>query len=233
MFGVDGGGLTYDTFWASNSLRGCIAATLSVKVLKEGVHSGDSSGIVPSSFRILRQLLDRIEDPKTGEMVPDFNVVIPPQRYADCVNLGRKHEKEIMNKYPFVQGMTPVADKIEWNVLNNVWKPTLCITGADGMPPTAVAGNVMRPETVLKLSIRLPPTCDAKQAGIRLKEILEKDPPYGAEVKCNIIAAMPGWNANEFTPELLQSISKASQNFFGKDASYNGEGGTIPLMAML
>lgn len=56
--------------------------TLNVKVLNEGVHSGDASGIVPSSFRVLRMLLDRIENSHTGEMHEDFQVNIPAERYS-------------------------------------------------------------------------------------------------------------------------------------------------------
>lgn len=65
----------------TTSLRGALIFTLDVEVLTEGVHSGDASGIVPDSFRIVRELMNRIEDPKTGLVHPDFTVNIPGVRY--------------------------------------------------------------------------------------------------------------------------------------------------------
>jgi len=82
VYCLDSGSMDYEHFWATTSLRGAVLAYVKVKVLSEGVHSGDASGIVPSSFRILRELLDRIEDSETGIVHDDFQVIIPPERYA-------------------------------------------------------------------------------------------------------------------------------------------------------
>ena len=67
-------------------------------------------------------------------------------------------------------------------MLNRTWRPALAVTGADGLPPLANAGNVLRPQTTLKLSLRLPPHVDADAATRALKALLESDPPYGAKV---------------------------------------------------
>lgn len=78
---TDSGCCTYDALWLSNSLRGNLKVDLKVQVLEQNVHSGEASGVVPSSFRILRRLLDRIEDPDTGKIIDDLQVNIPPERY--------------------------------------------------------------------------------------------------------------------------------------------------------
>src|SRR6266567_2153944 len=71
---LDSGCGNYAQLWGTTSLRGIVNGVLTVEVLTEGVHSGAASGIVPSSFRIARQLLSRLEDERTGEIVPrDFH----------------------------------------------------------------------------------------------------------------------------------------------------------------
>jgi acetylornithine deacetylase/succinyl-diaminopimelate desuccinylase-like protein len=107
------------------------------------------------------------------------------------------------------------------------------VTGVDGMPPLSSAGNVLRPHTAVKLSLRLPPTLDGKRAGDVLKQTLEKDPPYGAQVSLDLEKASTGWNAPAMSPWLTQAIDEASREFFGQPAMYMGEGGTIPFMGML
>ena len=68
---LDSGAGNYDQLWLTTSLRGNITGVLKVEILSEGVHSGDASGLVPSSFRIMRQVLDRLEDSKTGRLLPE------------------------------------------------------------------------------------------------------------------------------------------------------------------
>ncbi|MBI3637242.1 MAG: M20/M25/M40 family metallo-hydrolase, partial [Candidatus Rokubacteria bacterium] len=218
---------------ATTSLRGVVSGTLRVEVLTEGVHSGGASGIVPSSFRIIRQLLSRLEDERTGRLLPrEFHVEIPPDRLAQARAVAAALGREIHEKFPFVPGLRPVAtDSLEL-LLNNTWRPALAITGVDGIPPLADAGNVLRPLTSLKLSLRLPPTADAKAAVERLGDVLTADPPYGARVTFTGDGGT-GWNAPPMSDWLLASIDGASQAYFGKPAMFEGTGGSIPFMAML
>jgi acetylornithine deacetylase/succinyl-diaminopimelate desuccinylase-like protein len=203
-------------------------------VLNEGVHSGDASGVVPSSFRLLRQLLSRIEDEKTGRILLDgMHVEIPEERQAQAKRAAEVVDTEIFEKFPMVDGLKPMNDDLTELVLNRTWRPALSVTGVDGMPPLASAGNVLRPHTAVKLSLRLPPTADGKACGELLKEALLRDPPNGAEVKLDLEKASSGWNAPAMAPWLTQAIDEASQTFFGKPAMYMGEGGSIPFMGML
>jgi len=143
---------------------------------------------------------------------------------------------EIYDKFPLLSGMKPMfnADSdLADLVLNRTWRPALSVTGVDGIPPLASAGNVLRPHTAVKLSLRLPPTLDGKQAGERLKEELERDPPNGAHVSLELEKASSGWNAPATAQWLENAIETASAEFFGKPAMYMGEGGTIPFMGML
>src|SRR5215470_18457434 len=180
---LDSGCGDYDHLWATTSLRGIVSGTLTVEVLGEGVHSGAASGIVPSSFRVLRQVLDRLEDERTGEiLVRECHVEIPPGRLAEARAVASVIREDVVGRFPLVSGMRPVTlDPVE-ALLNNAWRPALAVTGVDGMPALADAGNVLRPKTSVKLSLRLPPTADAGRAAQRVKGVLEAEPPYGARV---------------------------------------------------
>jgi acetylornithine deacetylase/succinyl-diaminopimelate desuccinylase-like protein len=224
----------YDQLWCTTSLRGNLVGTLRAAVLTEGVHSGAASGIVPSSFRVLRLLLDRVEDATTGETrLPELRGEIPPARKQQAAAAATVLGDIVHRRFPWAGNTRPNAtDPVEL-LLNNTWRPTLSITGADGLPATGSAGNTMRPWTALKLSFRLPPTLDARYAASLVKRALETDPPLGAEVEFRIDSAMGGWNAPPVAPWLAASMQEASQAFFGKPALYMGTGGSIPFMGML
>jgi len=229
---LDSGCGTYDQFWMTSTLRGMIAIELRVDVLKEGVHSGHASGVVPSSFRIVRQLLSRIEDVETGKIIPTaLYTEIPPARikqvHATAAILGQ----DIISDLPLICKTT--TDDLAEVLLNRTWRPTLSVTGADGFPSLSNAGNVLRPYSAFKLSIRVPPHVNPQQAANTVKEIIEKDPPYGAKVTCTIEKGGPGWESPALPEWLEENIKKASLNLFGKEHGYIGEGGSIPFMGML
>ena len=231
---LDSGCANYEQLWCTTSLRGLAGGNLTIKVLSEGVHSGDASGIVPSSFRILRELLSRIEDEATGRILLEgLHVEVPAERLAQAQEAAKVVGTAVYDKFPFLPGMVPMAEDLSELVLNRTWRPALSVTGVDGMPPLSSAGNVLRPFTSVKLSLRLPPTLDGKRAGDLLKKTLEDNPPYGAQVTLDLEKASTGWNAPALSPWLSQAIEDASRDFFGQPAMYMGEGGTIPFMGML
>lgn len=231
---LDSGCGNYDQLWCTTSLRGMAGGNFTVKVLEEGVHSGDASGVVPSSFRLLRQLLSRVEDEQTGRILLDgLHAEIPADRLAQAQKVASVLGDEVYSKFPFLPGMSPMADDLTELVLNRTWRPALSVTGMDGMPPLASAGNVLRPFTSVKLSLRLPPTLDGKHGGELLAEALLRDPPNGAEVSLVLEKAATGWNAPALSPWLETAIDAASQEFFSRPAMYMGEGGSIPFMGML
>jgi acetylornithine deacetylase/succinyl-diaminopimelate desuccinylase-like protein len=231
---LDSGCGDYERLWLTTSLRGMVGGTLRVDVLDEGVHSGDASGIVPSSFRIMRQLLARLEDVETGEVIVDeLRAQIPPERIEQAKIAAAALGKEVYAKFPFVEGMKPAADDLVDMVLNRTWRPALSVTGLAGAPSPGNAGNVLRPFTEAKLSMRLPPTADAPKAAGRIKEILEADPPYGAQVTYHYEDAGSGWNAPKTEPWLAAALEDAAHTSWGKPMAQQGEGGSIPFMAML
>ncbi|WP_442681869.1 M20 family metallopeptidase [Stenotrophomonas sp. JC08] len=231
---LDSGCANYDQLWCTTSLRGLTGGNFTVKVLNEGVHSGDASGVVPSSFRLLRQLLSRIEDETTGRILLEgLHTEIPAERLEQAKRAADVVDTAIFDKFPLVEGLKPMNDDLTELVLNRTWRPALSVTGIGGMPPLESAGNVLRPETSVKLSLRLPPTANGKVCGELLKEALLRDPPNGAQVTLELEKASTGWNAPAMAPWLTQSIDDASQAFFGKPAMYMGEGGSIPFMGML
>ena len=231
---LDSGCGNYEQLWITTSLRGSIVGNLTVEVLTEGVHSGDASGIVPSSFRILRSILDRLEDPKTGRIIPEWLwVEVPENRLAEARETARILGTSVWDKFPFIDGMQPVSDDALELLLNRTWRPALSYTGQAGFPDLVQGGNVLRPKTSLKLSLRLPPTLDATDVDRRLRELLENDPPYGARVTFEPEKGGTGWEAPQVEPWLEESLSRASEAFFGKAMTTFGEGGSIPFMGML
>ena len=224
----------YDQLWCTTSLRGNLTGSLTVEVLTEGVHSGTATGIVPSCFRILRQLLGRIEDETTGKLlVDDLYVEIPEQRQQQAELAAEVLSDSVYRKFPWVDTDAEPSESIYELLLNNNWRPGLTVTGADGMPATVNAGNTMLPNTKLKLSFRLPPTLDADVAAKAVKEALQAEPPAFARVTFNVESTMAGWNAPAVAEWLEASMNKASQAFFDKPSVYMGTGGTIPFMGML
>ena len=223
----------YDQFWVTTSLRGNLLGTLRVEVLREGVHSGMASGIVASSFRIARQLIERLENASTGELISALHGRIPEERVQQARTAAAALGSSVYGKLPMVRGMQPVSADLEQLLLNSTWRPTLSVIGVDGIPSLENAGNVLRPYTTLKLSFRLPPAVDAKAAAQTVKQALERDPPYGAHVTFDISSSMGGWDAPPTAPWLEAATQAASREFFRRDAMYMGVGGTIPFMGML
>ncbi|MGZ4699763.1 MAG: M20/M25/M40 family metallo-hydrolase [Ilumatobacteraceae bacterium] len=229
---LDSGCLDLERLWVTTSLRGLAAGTLRVQILTEGVHSGEASGLVPSTFRICREILDRIEDSFDGRiLLSPLHVDIPPDRRRQAAETAA--EFPIGGHFPFVAGAEPmVADPVE-QLLARTWYPALSVTGVDGMPPVESAGNVLRPYTALQLSLRLPPTCDHEAALEAIESALVTDPPSGAHVTFEDAHSGPGWNAPVFSTWLQAALDEASVSSFGNPSRAFGEGGSIPFMGML
>ena len=231
---LDSGCGNYDQMWLTTSLRGIAMGNLTVRVLTEGVHSGDASGIVPSSFRIARSLLSRIEDEETGQVkLDELFVQIPPDRMEQARASAKILGDTVYTKMPFAGATKPMASELTELILNRTWRPQLAITGMDGYPMPENAGNVLLPYTTAKLSMRLPPTCDAAKATAAVKKALEANAPYGAEVEFQGEEGQGGWNAPSLAPWLEASLRRASETYFGAPVAYMGEGGSIPFMGML
>lgn len=223
----------YDRLWITTSLRGLLDMTLRVEVLTEGVHSGSAGGVVPSSFRVLRSLLSRIEDERSGELLPrELHTDIPDHRLrqiaATAPDLG-----DFADRYPFAGDTRPERPTTEQVLIARTWQPALEVVGIEGAPPPGAAGNVLRPSTAVKLSIRVPPTADPVAAADAVERRLTADPPYGATVTVQRGSAEPGWHAPPESPWLGSAIEAASVTAFGQGPRSLGEGGTIPFMGML
>ncbi len=239
---LDSGAGNYDQLWLTTSLRGMASGTLKVEILTEGIHSGDASGLVPSSFRILRHVLDRLEDSATGRLLPaSFHCEVPADRLAQAQATATILGDELFKRFPWAHydcggstafALPTTADPLQ-ALLNRTWIPTLSVTGADGFPAMKDAGNVLRPWTAFKLSLRLPPLVDAAAAVQELKALLEDNAPYQARVTFENGGGATGWNAPASTAWFEQALNAASQAHFGASCGYIGQGGTIPLMNML
>jgi acetylornithine deacetylase/succinyl-diaminopimelate desuccinylase-like protein len=230
---LDSGCANYDQLWSTTSLRGIVVGNLEVSLMHEGVHSGDGTGVIAASERVVRVLLDRLEDSRTGAiLVPELSTEIPAPRLQQAERSAEVLGAAVFDKFPLQPGVAPVTTDVVQLILNRTWRPSLAITGADGWPPISNAGNVLRPFTRLKLSVRLPPRLDASSAAAAIKRTLEQDPPYGAKVSFTG-GGSAGWDAPEMQPWLEAALDAGSRRHFGKPAMYMGEGGTIPFMFML
>lgn len=231
---LDSGCGNYDQLWMTTSLRGLAGGKLTIDVLNQGIHSGSGSGIVPSCFRVLRQLINRLENEMTGDVVlQELHAEIPADRMQQAKQSAAVLGKSVYDDLPLKNGVHPESTSIAELILRRTWKPALSVIGCDGMPPIANAGNVTLPTLSVKLSMRLPPTVDSETAVRKMKQILEENPPHGAEVHFEIGEFGSGWNAPTQEAWLADSANRASQKYFGKDAVYMGEGGSIPFMGML
>ena len=239
---LDSGAGNYDQLWLTSSLRGMASGVLKVEILTEGVHSGDASGLVPSSFRIMRQVLDRLEDSATGRLLPNaFHCDVPADRLAQTKATAAILGDEVFKRFPWAHddcagantfALPTTTDSLQ-ALLNRTWAPTLSVTGAEGLPDFKNAGNVLRPYTAFKLSLRLPPLIDAGTATQLLKTLLEDNAPYQARVTFESSGSATGWNAPGTAPWFEHALNAASQAYFGAPCGYIGQGGTIPLMNML
>lgn len=230
---LDSGAGNYEQLWITTSLRGNIVGELSVELITEGVHSG-ASGVVADSFRVARELLSRVEDEKTGEIkLSDLHCEIPAARVREASECAEVLGDSVYDTFPFHPGVTPITSDHQELILNRTWRPALTVTGAEGLPALADAGNVLRPQTTLKVSMRIPPTVNADAAAKSLHTTLTVNAPYGAKVSYKTSSNSMGWEAPKTADWLAESIQEASMAFFKKPAIYMGEGGTIPFMAML
>jgi acetylornithine deacetylase/succinyl-diaminopimelate desuccinylase-like protein len=241
---LDSGAGNYEQLWLTTSLRGNLTGTLKVEILTEGIHSGDASGLVPSSFRILRHVLDRLEDSATGRLLPaSFHCEIPASRREQARAAAKILGDEMWKRMPWACGadgapaLPTTTDPVE-GLLNRTWRPTLSVTGVEGFPALRDAGNVLRPYSAFKLSLRLPPLVDAADAALKLKALLEDNAPYHAKVTFQPDGRVgaygaTGWNAPELDPWMEQALEAASRAQFDAPLGYIGQGGTIPLMNLL
>ena len=224
----------YERLWSTTSLRGNITGRLEVRMLTEGVHSGVGTGIAATPWRVAQLLLARLEDPATGEIrLPELQVEIPQDRREQIKAAAATLGDAVAGKLPWVPGAQPVSRDPAQLIANYTWRAALAVTGADGLPPVANAGNVLLPVVALKLSMRLPPTSDGARAALAMQDLLQRNPPYGAQVRFELDPPTDGWNAPAFAPWLERSIERASREIYGRAAMSAGCGGTIPFMAML
>ena len=224
----------YERLWSTTSLRGNLTGRLRVRILNEGVHSGMATGIAATPFRVAAQLLARLESPITGDILLDeLQATVPRDRRAQLAIAAQVLGASVAGKVPFATGVRPLSNDPLELLINSTWRATLAVTGADGLPTVQSAGNVLLPEISLKLSLRLPPNCDAERADAALRHTLERDPPYGAQVHFESDAPTAGWNAPQLAPWLERAINRASETVFGQGAVHVGSGGTIPFMGML
>ena len=231
---LDSGCADYDRLWVTTSLRGLVSGVLSVEVTTEGLHSGGYGGVIPSTFRLARQLLDRVEDAATGEvLLPAAHVGIPAERVRQAEETAAILD-DFTAAFPLVRGADIRAGRSGATMLlDRTWRPCLEVIGADGLPEIRAAGNVLRPLTALSLSLRIPPRVDPARVQAALRDILVADPPGGARVRFEPREAAPGWDAPPTAPWLAAAVAQASSSQFGLPAAAMGEGGTIPFMGML
>lgn len=234
MICMDSGCKDYSSLWLTTSLRGMVNFDLQIECLKESVHSGIGGGLAPDSFNVLRTLLNRLDDSKTSKVVEQLNVKIPQYRIDDAENLAKYlQEKTISDLVKLGEGVQPLTGDYKEAILNNTWRPSVVVIGMSGLPEAEAGGNLLSSGIKVRISIRLPPTLDRKEAEKMVTDILTRDPPYNSKITVKCIASINGWAAKDMEQSLKKSFSKSSTVLFGKDYYNCGEGGSIPVIAEL
>jgi len=235
LFCLDSGAFDYNQLWLTSSLRGVTLCDLTVSAGKGGYHSGEVGGIVPETFRVVRDLLNRLDDPKTGKCMPELDTQMPEYARPEAKRMVALSGDEMVKKYKMEDGVEYCnQDNLEEMYLNNTWRANLSITGAGGLPDYARAGNVVRPSTSLRLSMRLPPNMDAQVAAKAVRAKLTTDVPHNCKVDIQGDHNGNGWCMKDPEPWFHDAINSASKNFYeGKDYGSYGMGGSIPFLSQL
>jgi acetylornithine deacetylase/succinyl-diaminopimelate desuccinylase-like protein len=230
---LDSGALDYSTLWLTTTLRGMMAFNMKVSIAEGAVHSGISGGAIPETFRIANSLLDRLEDTTTRRL-PLFEVEIPDSFKEEAKHIAELQGEDMYKPFKFLEGCKAMnQDDLAELYLNVNWRPSLAVTGADGMPPISKSGNVVRPSTTLRVSIRLPPGLDSVKALATAEELLLKDVPHGAKVELLSKVTGDGWCMKELSEKTVKVLDQASNNFYGKSCGQYGIGGSIPFLKVL
>lgn len=231
---LDSGCGNYDQLWMTTSLRGLVGGTLTISTLKQGIHSGMGSGVTPSCMRILRQLLNRLENEETGDVVlSQLHIDIPKERIQQANEAALALGDALYRDLPLLPNVQAETNSHADLILRRTWQPALSVIGCNGMPAIENAGNVTLPTLSVKLSMRIPPMVPPHEAANIIKETLERDSPYHAHVEFKINDQGPGWNAPSLDAWLQDAANEASLAYFKNKAMYMGEGGSIPFMGML
>lgn len=231
---LDSGAGDYERMYLTVSLRGIVSGSLSVNVLDEGLHSGSFGGIVASSFRRLRTVMDHIEDSETGAvLIPEFHTEIPRERLEQAAEYASVVGEGVYNEIPFAAGAGPVTEDVEELVINKSWRPSMAVVGAAGLPDAATAGNVLRPYTLAKLSFRIPPLVDSAAAAAALEATVAANQVGDARIEMEVDQFDDGWNAGEFPAAFVGAVEAASRTYYGNEVLYAGEGGSIPFIKLL
>jgi acetylornithine deacetylase/succinyl-diaminopimelate desuccinylase-like protein len=227
---LDSSALSYDRLWMTTSLRGNLVVSVRVDVLTEGVHSGAAGAVVPSSFRIMRRILSRIEDEATGAiLIPELLGADIPDSHRAALTANAEEFPD--NSYPVVDGLRLLGATQADRLIAKAWSPALEVTGMDGLPAVRDGGNVLRPYTTAKFSLRLPPDVDAQVAAAALISAIATD--EGAHVTIDMETPASGFIAAPLPDEVAARLDRASQACFGRSPGFMGEGGTIPFLAQL
>jgi acetylornithine deacetylase/succinyl-diaminopimelate desuccinylase-like protein len=227
---LDSGCLSYDRLWLTSSLRGNLVASVRVDVLTEGVHSGVGGGVVPSSFRILRRMLSRIEDETTGEiLLPELRGAGVPDDLRASLHAAAQEFAD--SALPTVAGLRLAGGDAGERLVARAWSAALEVTGMDGVPAVRDGGNVLRPFTTAKISVRLPPDVDAQVAADALISALATE--EGAHITIDLEGVADGWVAPPLDAHNAAALERVSRAAFGQPVGFHGEGGTIPFLADL
>ena len=234
LFCLDSGAFDYNQLWLTSSLRGITLMDVTVKAGKGGYHSGEVGGIVPETFRVMRHLLNRLDDPKTGLPMEELNTELPAYARPEAERMVALSGEAMCKKYKMEEGVKYCSqDNLVEMYLNNTWRANLSVTGAGGLPDYNRAGNVVRPQTTLRLSYRLPPNMDCHKAAAIVKQKLTTDVPHDCIVEIKGDHNGNGWCMKDPEPWFHDVINNASKNFYDREYGSYGMGGSIPFLSQL
>lgn len=225
---------TPDALWFTESLRGLVNGVLTIETLATSLHSGMGTGMVPSATRILRLLIERIEDSRTGRIIhTPLNPPITEDMKTRCKDIADALGSDYVKAFKIPENLRMSGATIEETVQMNLWESGLEIVGLDGLPSVKDAGNVLTPRIAVKLSLRLAPSLDPHEAEKELRRVLETNPPYGATVTFTPDAAAGGWLSKPMSERTRKAATVAAEAVYGKPPKGSGVGASIPFIKMM
>lgn len=227
----------YERLWITSSLRGVFSFDVKIRQLTKVLHSGVGGGIIPDISRVLRLILNRIDDVNTGRvLIESCNAVIPQERVAALKDAAAALSTSVYEGIPLVPGAEPLSTDVTELLVNKTWRPAVSVIGVSGFPAAETAGNAMVPEITVRISVRTPPATDINKCINEMREKITVDSPHGVELEFVLGEHVDSWVSPELSAPVAQAISDASTAYFGNDAVYLGEGGGIgfvPLMSKM
>ena len=215
---ADGGNWRIGTPALTTTLRGVVACVVELRVIDKAVHSGGFGGPVPDALSALSHVLASLHDEQGRPRVPGL-----VQGKAPALDLT---EDELRQQAGVLRGTKLIG---EGGLTDRMWMmPAIAVLAIDA-PPVREAVNQLVPVARAKVSMRIPPGQDATKALDALVAHLERNVPWGAELRIDRHPVGEPF-ATKTGGHAYKAMHAALAEAWGRPAVDTGTGGSIPFL---